>query len=134
MRRLKQFYLATTLLSLCLFAAPPTVAAFDIFPTCNTAGSGSAVCSDKQPAGGSNPVVDKIRGITNIVAWVGGAAAVIIIIISALKFVTSGSDISTGSRTDTDVEDARRALGGALIGLAIIVLARTLIVFVLDKL
>jgi hypothetical protein len=51
-----------------------------------------------------------------------------------LKFITSGSNVSTGSRTDTDVEDARRGLGNAVIGLVVIVLARTLIIYIVNRL
>lgn len=128
----RRLLMALALFTLCLFVASPTVSAFDPFNNvCGSGSSDSAVCQTSTPA--NNPVANEMINIANIVAWVGGAAAVIIIIISALKFVTSGSDISTGSRTDTDVEDARRSLAGALIGLIIIVLARTLIVFVLNR-
>jgi lysylphosphatidylglycerol synthetase-like protein (DUF2156 family) len=64
---------------------------------------------------------------------IAGAAAVIVILVSALRFALSGSDISTNSRTDTDVENARHTLVNALIGLAVIVLARQIILFVLGK-
>jgi len=128
---IKRLTLALVLFTLCLFAAPQAATAFDPFGgACNRGGGGSAVC---QTSGAQNPITDSLTKITNIVAFVGGAAAIIVIIISAIKFVTSGSDVSTGSRTDTDVENARRGLANALIGLAVIVLARTLIIFVLRK-
>lgn len=138
MRRLA---MATALLVLCLFAAPPTASAFNPFGNvdCNN-GNGSAVCTDKgQPAKDANgnpinPIAQEMHNITNIVAYVGGAAAIIVIIISALKFITSGSDVSTGSRTDTDIENARRGLANATIGLVVIILARYLIIFVLNRL
>ncbi len=113
----------------------------DVFGNvCKSPGtSKSAVCSDpkaiidpsQDPLSGKNGLFIKI---TNIVAYVGGAAAVIMIMVSALRFVTSGSDISTGARHDNDVENARRSIAGALIGLTVIVLARSIILFVLGKL
>jgi len=135
---------AVALLVLCLFAAPRPATAYDIFGgvDCTSAtNSSSAVCKGQpatdpatgkavDPIGGSDGLLAKI---TNIVAYAGGAAAILLVIISALRFITSGSDVSTGSRTDTDVENARRSLSSALIGLAVIVLARTLILFVLKK-
>lgn len=134
---------AIALLVLCLFAAPRPVAAYDFFQGANCGDSDNAsstTCSD-QSAPGANGNSDPLTGsdgvlahITNIVTIVAGAAAVIIVIVSALKLITSGSDVSTGSRTDTDVEDARRGLANAIIGLVVIVLARILILFLLDKL
>ncbi len=145
---IRRLSLAVALLVLCLFAAPRPAAAYDIFGGVNCSANGnsssasnSAVCQGQpatdpttgkaaDPIGGANGLLAKI---TNIVAYAGGAAAIILVIVSALRFVTSGSDVSTSSRTDTDVENARRSLSSALIGLAIIVLARTLILFVLKK-
>jgi hypothetical protein len=71
--------------------------------------------------------------VTNIIAYIAGAGAIIIIIVSAFKLITSGSDSSTNSRTDNDVEDARRSIVGAVIGLAIIALAKTIIIYVTSK-
>jgi hypothetical protein len=137
MRRLS---LAVTLLTLCLVASPALASAYDPFGTvCSTSSaSNSAVCSTIPTTDPTlspiNPITDNLIKITNIIAYIAGAAAIIMILISALRFVTSGSDVSTGSRTDADVETARRSIANALIGLAVIVLGRTLIVFVLNKL
>jgi len=121
------------LATLCLLSAQQHAAAFSIFGgVCNGSTGDSAVCKTGTPD--KNPLIDTMIAITNIVALVGGMAAIIIILISALRFITSGSDVSTGSRTDTDVEDARRSLASALLGLAVIVLGRTLILFVIGKL
>ena len=137
---------AIALLTLCLFAAPRSVAAFDPFTGANCASNpGSTVCQSQQAQSSNvdasghqiNPLTGPngtLAHITNIVAYAAGAAAVIIIIISALKLITSGSNVSTGSRTDTDVEDARRGLANAVIGLVVIVLARTLIIYIVNRL
>lgn len=74
-----------------------------------------------------------LDSIINIIAYIGGGAAIIIMVYSAFRFATSGSDMSTNSRTDTDVEDAKRSIANAIIGLAIIVAAKTLIEFILSK-
>lgn len=138
---IRKLYLATALLVLCVIAAPLPVKAYDPFSgVCGGNNPDSAVCSSQSqeaangntdPLTGSNGI---LAHITNIIAFVAGAAAIIVIIVSALRLATSGSDVSTGSRTDTDVEDARRGIGGAVVGLAIIVLGRILILYVLDKL
>lgn len=133
---------AIALLTLCLSAAPASAFAFNFFKGADCANNPNATVCQSQPQRDSNGnLIDPLTGpggtladITNIVAYIAGAAAIIIIIISALKFITSGSNVSTGSRTDTDVEDARRALANAVIGLVVIVLARTLIIYIVDRL
>ena len=133
----KRLLLAVALLNLCLLSAPLSVAAFDPFggvDCSQTDVSGSTACQDntrQDPITGTGGL---LLNITNIVAFVGGAAAVIVIIIGAIRYITSGSDLSTGSRTDTDVESAKRTISNAMIGLAVIILAHTLIIFVIKKL
>lgn len=145
----KRLLPAIALILLCLTAAPPPVRAFDLFQSnapgggvCNNSdNSNSTVCQSQPATDAHGKPIDPLTGpngilaeITNIVAFVAGVAAIIMIIVSALKFITSGSNVSTGSRTDTDVEDARRGLANAVIGLVVIVLARTLIVYLINKL
>ncbi|MFO0781969.1 MAG: hypothetical protein U0524_03740 [Candidatus Saccharimonadales bacterium] len=87
----------------------------------------SAVCqgkSTKDPLTGNGGLLIKI---TNLIAYVAGAAAVIMIIISGIRFITANGDANA-------VSGARSTLIGALIGLAIIALARTLINFVIMRL
>lgn len=139
---IKRLLFAVGLAGLCLLAAPQSVAATDILQgvDCSQAPD-SAVCHSKvardprtheliNPIGGRHGL---LAGITDIVSFVAGAAAIIVIIVAGLRYVTSGSDISTSSRTDTDVENAKRTIANAVIGLVVIVLARTLILFVLKK-
>lgn len=132
----RQLILAISLLILGLFSAPQPAAAYDFFGgACNSGStSGSSACQSQAGSHSKNPVVDLLAHITNIVAFAAGAAAIIVILVAALRFITSGSDVSTGSRTDTDVEDARRAIANAIIGLVVIVLARTIILYVISKL
>lgn len=139
---IKRLLPAVALLVLCLFAAPRPVAAYDFFKGgCNPDTANAVACQSQPKTDANGNSIDPLVGsdgllahITNIVTIAAGAAAVIIIIVSALKLITSGSDVSTGSRTDTDVEDARRGLANAVIGLVVIVAARTLIVYLLNRL
>lgn len=122
----------------CLFAAPAAQAKEIFGGVCAKAGTDtSAVCTDsaatdpnQDPFSGSDGVLAKV---TNIVAFVGGATAVIMIVYSAIRYVTSGSDLSTNSRTDTDVESAKHTITNALIGIVVIVAGRAVILFVLSK-
>ena len=68
--------------------------------------------------------------ITDIIAYLAGAIAIIMILIGSFRFITAGSDVSKSGRPDDDVENAQRTVVNALIGLAIIILARTIINYV----
>ncbi len=95
---------------------------------CNNGGSGSAVCEDRGPSGG-NPLTGSdgvIMKIVNIIAVIAGAAAVIIIILAGLRYVTSGG-------SSDDLVGAKRTLIYAVVGIIVIVLARTIVAFTLGK-
>ncbi|HET7640350.1 MAG TPA: hypothetical protein VFK47_16620, partial [Ktedonobacteraceae bacterium] len=64
---------------------------------------------------------------SNIIATLAGIAAVIMVIISGFMYVTSGGDPSK-------VNNARATLLYSIVGVVVIVMARTIIVFVINKL
>jgi hypothetical protein len=119
-----------------LFVSPLPAHAFNAYSGVDCGGkqNQAAVCADRNngdPIGGQHGVLLKI---TDIVAYIAGAVAIIMILVGSIRFITSGSDISTNTRTDSDVEKAKHTIAGALIGLAIIVLAKVLISYVVGKL
>jgi hypothetical protein len=132
---MKRLLLALSLISLCLMAAPQPARAYSFFSNtdCSSAAD-TTVCTERgksgNPISGTNGVLLKI---TNIIAYVAGAAAIIVIIVGAIRFITSGSDTSVGSRIDDDVLNAKRSISYALIGLAIVVLAKTLITYFIKR-
>ena len=136
---IKRLLVAFSVFGVCLMAITAPVGAKDIYSgvDCGGEAKNSTICKEK-----ANAKEDPLSGrdgegllikITNIVAYVGGAAAIIMIIYGAIRFAISGSDISTGARQDTDVEKARDTIFQAVVGLIIIVMAKTLIVFVLKE-
>lgn len=132
---MRRFFLSLFLAVMCIVAAPVSAAAFNPFNSdvCSGTASSSAACKTD----GSDPISGPgglLLEITDIVAYLGGGIAVIMLLVAAIRFITSGSDVSTGSRTDTDVEEARRTISAALIGLAVIVLARAIISYVIRRL
>jgi Type IV secretion system pilin len=109
--------------------APTAVLAYDPFSTIcsNTAVGSSALCSSSR--GTTNPLTGTngiIRLIANIIATFTGLIAVIIIMVSGMRFITAGGDPSK-------VKGARESLIAALVGLIIIALADTIIGFVMSK-
>ena len=87
-----------------------------------------AACKDKNP--GSNPIYGQkgiLTSIINMVSILIGIAAVIMIIVGGLKFITSGSN-------PQDVTSAREMIIYAAIGLIVAASAQLLVRFILSKL
>lgn len=135
---IKRLLSATLLvLSLVVSVFPVQVAAYDTYNgvDCGAGGvtvtqahdpASSAVCTSKtskDPLTGSDGVLAKI---INIVSVIAGAAAVIIIIIGGLRYVTSNGD-------SAKISSAKNTVINALIGIIIIILAKAIIDFVLVK-
>lgn len=131
---MRQILSSILVLSFCLLAVPMSVQAKDILgpsAECSngTAGTGSsAVCTDDSNTSAANdPIVSKLRNIARIIAFIAGAAAIILILVGSLQYVTSNGD-------SNKIKSARDTVIYALIGLVVIVLAATIIEFVLNKL
>jgi len=96
--------------------------------TCNSNTQGSAVCNDVSNT--NNPIFGQnslIIGIANVIAYIAGIIAIIILIVGSIKYITSNGDSNA-------VSSAKSTIIGALIGLAIIALAYTIIDFVVTRL
>jgi hypothetical protein len=74
-----------------------------------------------------NLVVQIIKDVINGVSFVVGVAAVVIILISGLRMVVGAGDANT-------ITEAKKGLLGAVIGIMVVVLAQSFVIFVLDKL
>ena len=67
-----------------------------------------------------------ITDVTNVVSVVAGIVAVVMIMYGGYKFVTSAGDSGK-------VQEAKKTIMWSVIGLIVIVLARSIIVFVLNR-
>jgi hypothetical protein len=112
-------------------AAGPLMGASYVFADCNSAsGLTSDACkglnqaSGGQANGGGVSIEHVFSTIVDILSLVVGAVAIIVIIYSGLKYVTSAGDTNK-------VSSAKNALIYALIGLAVAALAQFLVHFVL---
>lgn len=94
----------------------------------NAKNAQSTVCSttrpDEDPLSGDDGLLIKIA---DIVSYIAGAAAVIIILVGSFRYVTSGGD-------SNKISSAKNTILGALIGIVIVIMARTIIYFVVNKL
>jgi hypothetical protein len=128
---LKRLILSLTMLFALVALAPVPAHAADLFQGADCSGdktSKSAVCNSKvgqndNPVSGTNGVILKI---TKIVAYIAGAAAVIVIMVGAIRYITAGGSAEKAS-------SAKSTVINAMIGLAIIVLAASIISFVLNR-
>lgn len=95
-------------------------------PTCKSStGQVDPVTGEKvNPLIGPNGILNKI---SLIVATVAGVVAVIIIILSGVRYIMSGGDAQKAA-------SAKSTLIGAVVGLIIIVVAQSIITFVVRKL
>jgi hypothetical protein len=92
---------------------------------CSGAAAASPVChaTSTDPLTGSNGIIVKA---TNLIALIAGIAAVIMIIVAGIKFITSQGDSSS-------VSQARQTIIYACVGIVVIVLAKTIITYVVSK-
>jgi hypothetical protein len=126
--------LAIFSLVLCLMMpAAPALAAYDpLGGVCGSIKQGDtsssepdSTCDGSSGTKATDPNAT-LRKVTNIIAVIAGVAAVIIIIVSGIQYITSGGNAQQAST-------ARLALIGALLGLIIIVAARSIILLVLSR-
>ena len=121
-RLLQQVAVAASMVVLVLVLGAQTVSAVDLFGgACTGPGSSSNICgaNGQDNISGPDGVILKAA---NLISIIGGIAAVIMIMIAGFFFVTSGGD---SNRTQT----ARKTLTYAVVGLVVIALARTIVVF-----
>ena len=128
--RLKSFFVAGVLLLAVLPLATSQPAFADCISDPTSAGcpcalnSSSAACQDlSKPDGLSNI----LKNATNIVLFVAGALAVIMIIYGSIRFMTAHGN-------EKQVESARLIVTYSVIGLIIAILAYALVNFVLSNL
>ena len=90
---------------------------------CSTLGAGSDCTADPH---GSVDIGSVIKAIVNILSYVIGVVAVIMVMVSGFRYVTSGGDSSK-------VSGAKNTLVYAVVGLVVAALAQVIVKFVLSK-
>lgn len=124
----KMFFTVFASLFLVLSFAVVPASSAPLDPTsqaCDAIGAVSGApgdCSD--PVGPS--VDDTIKLAINIFSFIVGIAAVIMVIVGGMKYVTSAGDSS-------NVQGAKNTILYAVIGLVVVALAQIIVRFVLDE-
>ena len=135
LRRLATITALSMVIVLGFVAFPVThaAAAFDIFGgSCNDpSGTSSSVCSTaRQSNPSNNPLTGQnglILKVTDILALLAGVIAIIVIIVAGFTLITSGGE-------PAKAKSARTAIISAVLGIVLILLARTILSFVLSNL
>jgi hypothetical protein len=100
-------------------------AAVDVFSNCPAS---TAICTDAKEGqnNNANPIIQIISVAISVLSFIIGAAAIIGIIVSGLRLILANGDSNS-------VSSARSGLIYALVGIAIAIAARIIVIFVLDK-
>jgi TRAP-type C4-dicarboxylate transport system permease small subunit len=132
---IKRLLASILLIGCCLLATPLSVQAADILGSsaeCNNGSydtGSSAICTDNGAVQGNkndDPVVDKLRDITSIIAIIAGAAAILLLLVGSIQYITSNGD-------SNKVGSAKNTIIYALVGLVVIVLAVSIIELILSR-
>lgn len=117
------------IVTFCVALSSLSASATDLLDqACTPSSASSAICKDRtvstdNPLTGTNGTLYKV---TIIISIISGVIAVIMIMVSGFRYITSGGDAQK-------ISSAKNTLVGAIIGLVVIVLARVIITFVLSK-
>lgn len=103
-------------------------AAFDpLEQVCSGSGSGSAACQEKRTgASEENPVTSTTNNVVNLLSLVIGATAIVIIVVAGITMTLSQGDSGK-------IKSSRDAIIYAAVGLVVTALARTIIIFVINR-
>lgn len=86
-----------------------------------------AFCEGYQKEQTDNPVVGTLNKVANIIAFVSGAVAVIMVMYGAFQFITSDGN-------NEKVSKGRQTIFYAAVGLVVIISARVLVSFAIEVL
>ena len=120
MTKLKQI-ITTVIIMLGVVLVPlsATANAVNVFGGCSGGNTAGAICASQGDS------LKKLMGnIVNILIYISGSIAVIVIIIGGIKYVTSGGDSG-------QMSNAKDTILYAVIGLVVIVMAYAIVNFVL---
>lgn len=131
-QRIKSAALLLTLLgSLTTMALPATATAAPLSyfggASSTAACAGLSQLDSSQACGNGQSTLNKVvKAVVQILSWVVGIVAVVMVIIAGFKYITSGGDPQA-------VGSAKRSLTYAIVGLVVVALAQALVHFVIAK-
>jgi hypothetical protein len=108
------------------YASPTSTQISDICAKAqnNNSNQMPAFCEDYKKTNDTNPVINTISRAANLIAYLTGAVAVIMIIYAGFQFITSDGNADKVSK-------ARQTILYAAVGLVVIMVARPVIIYVI---
>lgn len=119
--------LITAVFSLAVFS--PVALAYSAIPICNTEAASTAVCQSVKSQTKTNnhdPILVIMKTAIDILSYIIGIVAVIVLIISGLQMIFASSDPQA-------VAKARNMMIYAVVGVAVAALAQVIVLFVLNN-
>lgn len=119
------FAVTAILLAVTLVYSSTSVSALDLLEPACTASANSAAC----PGSGAETITGTdgvILRAANIMAVISGIVAVFMMMLGGFYFITAGGD-------SNKVSSARKTIIYSVVGLIVIVMARTIVVFVVTR-
>lgn len=123
---MKKFFLGLVLLLTVFVATPALALAAD-----PTAAAKNEVCQGitGQTGGTCTPaqgsaLARALKGVLEVISFIAGVAAVIVIIVAGLKYITSGGDTNS-------ISSAKNTLIYAVVGLIVVAMSQVIVRYVL---
>ena len=127
MKKLLQISLLLFVLLAPQVMVPAHSGAVNVYGTSCRNNPDTSVCKEATSGNRENPFIKIITVAINIVSILAGIAAVIGIMVSGIRMMTAGGNAES-------VASARSGLVYSLVGLAVVVLAQVIVVFILNRL
>jgi hypothetical protein len=129
MKKLIYFVAIVASLLLPTLAGAGSAAAVNVFPPCTSNAKSTDVCGDVnvQTKANTNPIAIAMKALLELMSIIAGVAATVMLIISGLRFITSGGDPG-------GVKSAREGMQYVVIGILVILTAQLIVAFVINKL
>ena len=125
---MKKIILSFSIMFVGVFTLIGTSSAISVFTACSNPNiSTHTVCDQSNAKGNTNPVIKAMRIILEVLSMIAGIVAVFGLIIAGIRIVTSNGDSNS-------FNTAKGAILYLVIGVAIVVLSQSIILYVLDKL
>jgi hypothetical protein len=124
MKYLKQIILSLVMLTGVAFVvAPVSVGAVDVFSSACSGVTNNTVCDATKQ---DTSAADAIKNVINVLLYVLGAVAVIVIVIGGIMYTTSGGE-------SANVTKAKNMILYAVVGLVVALLAYAIVNFVIAR-
>ena len=125
---MKQIILNFFIIIVLIFSLTSNAGAVSVFKACNNGSLATkTVCSQSNSGNGSSPILKTIKVVLEVLSMIAGVIAVFGLIVAGLRLVTANGDSNS-------FNSARGAILYVVVGIAIVALSQSVILFVLDKL